>query len=115
MFQSCTTVMFMIGVLLLGSAGFNAKLAYLVCHITQSILLSIHAKPEIRDQTINGMVWRVAGPLKRDLKRRRDAYIWALETTGTTRSPEWLSYWHLANEEIMELIRRKYEAQQEEG
>jgi len=99
-FEVCSTVLFMAGVLLVGIADLNFKVACLVGHAVQAILLALCSRRVLGTQTLNRVNWHVKPII--ELKRRRDAYLWATkETSGNT---DWLSLWHLANPELVQWI-----------
>jgi hypothetical protein len=94
-----STLVFMTGVLLLGIAGLNSKIAYLVGHALQAIMLSFHSNDVLGTRTLNRITWEVGKPVDRLIRRRREAYLWATEeTTGNT---DWLRWWHLADVETL--------------
>jgi hypothetical protein len=98
--EVCSTVIFMAGVLLVGIAGFNFKVAYLTGHAVQAILLAFRSRRMRRRSTVNGINWNVK-PVKA-LAQRRDGYVWVTEeTTGNT---DWLSRWQLANAEVLQWV-----------
>ena len=99
-FEVCSTVLFMAGVLLVGIADLNFKVAYLAGHAIQAILLAFCSSRVLGTQTLNRVNWHVKPVIA--LKRRRDAYVWATrETSGNT---DWLRLWNLANGELLHWI-----------
>ena len=99
--EICATVIFMAGVLLVGIAGLNFKIAYLVGHVIQAILLALSSNRPLGTQIRNCVLWEVEKESV-VLNRRRDAYLWAtLETTGHTK---WLVSHGLATEEVIQYV-----------
>ena len=89
-----STLVFMMGVLLMGTAALNSKTVYLVGHALQAILLALYSKTDLDTRTVNRVTWEVKR-VPKHLERRRDAYIWITEeTTGNT---EWLNMLNLAD------------------
>jgi hypothetical protein len=102
-FQVFATLMFMIGILLIGIAGINAKVAYLVGHVVQAVLIALLNKRPLKSRTLNSVWWEINKPLSgRSIKRRRDAYVWACE--NTTGDVEWLKAFNLADPDTLEFI-----------
>ena len=102
--QVFATLMFMMGVLLIGIAGLNAKVAYLVGHVVQAVLIALLSKRPLRSRTLNSVWWEINEPPSgRSIKRRRDAYVWACE--NTTGDVEWLKAFNLADPDTLEFIR----------
>lgn len=102
-FEACATTTFMIGVLLVGAAGLNFKVAYLAGHGIQAALLALHSKRTICTQILNRVTWDVRQVIT--LKQRRDAYVWV--TKETTGNLDWLSMGQLANDEVMKYVQEK--------
>lgn len=89
-----STLIFMMGILLVGDAGLNFKIAYLVGHALQAIALSFYSKKVLYTRTLNRVTWEIGKSIQR-LERRRDAYLWATEQTSG--NVEWLCLWGLAD------------------
>jgi hypothetical protein len=91
----------MAGVLLVGLAGINFKVAYLVGHSLQAGLLALHSKSApCGTQILNMVTWKVGK--SKALTRRREAYLWA--TTEITGNVEWLREWNLANDDVVKYV-----------
>lgn len=94
-----STLVFMTGVLLLGIAGLNSKIAYLVGHALQAIMLSLHSNDVLGTRTLNSVTWEVGKPVDCLIRRRREAYLWVTEET--TGNIDWLRWWQLADVETL--------------
>ena len=110
--ETISTLIFMTGILLLSTATLNSKLAYLLGHALQAILLAFHSSSAVSTRTLNNVTWRLEPTVKKGLKRRRHAYVWITrETTGNT---DWLRLYDLATAEVLEYveteIRRRIES-----
>jgi hypothetical protein len=103
MTQVLATQFFMIGVLLVGVAGLNSKIAYLVGHIVQAVLIALLNKRALKSRTLNSLRWEVYQSTTRgSIKRRREALLWASE--HTSGNAEWLKLFNLADEESLAFI-----------
>jgi hypothetical protein len=89
------TLMFMMGVLLIGIAELNAKVAYLVGHVVQAVLIALLSKYPLKSRTINSIWWEVHEPRIQSIQGRRDAFLWACKQT--TRDSEWMKLCNLAD------------------
>lgn len=100
-----STVIFMGGVFLVGIAGNDFKLAYVLAHVAQAVLLALHSKDELGSQKRNGVFWDVDEKSEVRLLRRRHAYVWATE--ATTKNPEWLELNNLATKDTLKWVQEK--------
>jgi hypothetical protein len=100
--QVVATLMFMMGVLLIGIAGLNTKVAYLIGHVVQAVLIALLSKQPLKSRTMNSVWWEVHEPRIQSIQRRRDAFLWACEQT--TRDAEWLKLCNLADAASIEFI-----------
>jgi hypothetical protein len=104
-FEVISTLIFMGGVLLLSTAGMNSKVAYLVGHALQAVLLSFHSNRVLGTRTLNEVTWHVKPPVDRRFERRRDAYVWATEET--TKNTKWLVKWQLADSSTVDYVNKQ--------
>ena len=70
-----STLIFMTGILLMGTAGLNSKIVYLVGHAFQAVMLALYSRVVLDTRTVNHVTWEVKKHLTRRLERRRDAYV----------------------------------------
>ena len=102
--QVFATLFFMMGVLLIGIAGLNAKVAYLVGHVVQAVLIALLSRRPLKSRTLNSVWWAIKEPpTAKSIKRRRDAFLWACE--NTTKDIEWLKAFNLADPDTLEFVR----------
>jgi hypothetical protein len=97
--RTLTTLIFMGGILLVGLTGINFKIAFLVMHAFQAALLGVAGWQSSKGNVINGALWEIDKTTTKSLKRRREAYVWATNLTGT--GTQWLKDWQLAAGETL--------------
>jgi len=96
------TLLFMMGVLLIGIAGLNSKIAYLTGHVLQAVFIAVRGRRPVQSQILNSVRWEICEGTQR-VHRRRDAYLWACKKT--TRGLEWLSTWNLVDFETLDYVK----------
>jgi hypothetical protein len=102
--QVFATLLFMIGILLIGIAELNTKGAYPVGHVIQAVLIALLSKRPTKSRTLNSVQWEVyESTTPRSLKRRRDALLCTCEHTA--RDIEWLKLCNLADEESLKFVK----------
>lgn len=91
--RTLTTLIFMGGILLVGFTGIDFKIAYLLVHASQAILLGRDWIPS-KLHAVNGVYWEIDTTSQEPLQRRREAYVWATRVMGV--GTQWLKDWDLA-------------------
>jgi hypothetical protein len=81
------------GILLVSFTGIDFKIAYLLVHAFQAILLGRDWIPS-NSHAVNGVYWEIDPTSKVPLHRRREAYVWATRRVGA--GTQWLKDWDLA-------------------
>jgi hypothetical protein len=76
-----------------GFTGINFKIAYLLVHAFQAILLGRDWWPS-KSHVVNGVSWEIDRAYEVPLHRRREAYVWATMMAGV--GTQWLEDWNLA-------------------
>jgi hypothetical protein len=92
--RTVTTLIFMGGIILVGFTGIDFKIAYLLVHAFQAMLLGRDWIPS-KSHVVNGVCWEIEKVVNDPpLTRRRDAYVWAVRMAGV--GTQWLEDWNLA-------------------
>ena len=91
--RTVTTLIFMGGIILVGFTGIDFKIAYLVVHALQAILLGRDWR-QPKSHVVNGVRWEMDLASMVPISRRREAYVWAVRMAGVGTG--WLEDWNLA-------------------
>lgn len=102
--RTLTTLIFMGGILLVGLAGINFKIAYLLVHAIQATLLGRDWN-STKSHVVNGALWEIDTSTKVPLDRRREAYVWAVRMAGV--GTQWLEDWDLAMGDTLTYVKTK--------
>lgn len=106
--RSITTLVFLGGVVLAGFAGFEFKIAYLLCHAMQAILFAFASGLRMKGSvTVNRAIWEIDESQTVSVSRRREAYIWACKFAHV--GTEWLVDWNLAAGETLDIVEKGLE------
>jgi len=101
--RTVTTLIFMGGIILVGFTGIDFKIAYLLVHAFQAILLGRDWRPS-KSHVVNGVYWEMDTANKVSLYRRREAYVWATRMAGV--GTQWLEDWSLAAGETLAYVEK---------
>jgi hypothetical protein len=102
--RTLTTLIFMGGIILVGFTGIDFKIAYLVVHACQAILLGRDWLPS-KSNIVNGVRWEIDTTSKVPLSRRREAYVWATRMAGV--GTQWLEEWNLAAGDTLAYVEKE--------